>query len=264
MDPMNLTIPLPFPLWEGEDEGAGGGDGDPPPDPAGDPPAPVDERPEWLPEKYKTPEEFAQGYKELTQRFTTKTEDLRKELSGELQEQISKEFLESRGVPEDLDGYEYPENWEAPEGEIDSALKEWAKENAVGKEAFQKLITEVWAKTMPDADAEFAKLGGPEEAQGKINAVNRFANKTFGEEDIPALKQIMQTADGVEFLNRLSVKMTGTGVFPEGGSEAPTTLTRASIREMQADPRYNNDPGFTKQVQDAWKRYTSMPPELRK
>jgi hypothetical protein len=43
------------------------------------------QRPEWLPEKYKSPEDLAKAYKELEGKLGTRDEELRKKVVEELQ-----------------------------------------------------------------------------------------------------------------------------------------------------------------------------------
>ena len=43
------------------------------------------EKPEWLPEKYKTGEDLAKAYKELESKLGAKDEDLRNQLIEEIQ-----------------------------------------------------------------------------------------------------------------------------------------------------------------------------------
>ena len=50
----------------------------------------TEERPEWLPEKYKTGEDLAKAYKELESKLGTKDEDIRAELLKEIMILLSK------------------------------------------------------------------------------------------------------------------------------------------------------------------------------
>ena len=48
------------------------------------------ERPEWLPEKFKTPEAFAEGYSNLEKKFHQKESDLRAAWDKEIEEKHTK------------------------------------------------------------------------------------------------------------------------------------------------------------------------------
>ena len=57
----------------------------------------TDERPEWLPEKYKTGEDLAKAYKELESKLGTKDEDIRAELLKEIETESFKDRPDSAG-----------------------------------------------------------------------------------------------------------------------------------------------------------------------
>lgn len=234
----------------GGEEATGEGDG------AGD-----SDRPDWLLSKFKTAEDQAKGYKELQAKLHTKTDLLRQEV---LQEAVA-EYGKTVGVPEDASEYEYPEGVTPPGEEVDSTLREWAKEHNVSPDGFQKLISDVYAKTLTDAKAEFAKLGTEEEATARIDAVNKWANKNFTEDDHGTLTKIMQTADGVGFLERMMNKGRQSGVFTnDGQGPATPALTRESIRNMQADPKFGVDDAYTAKVRSMWEKYAALPDDKKK
>ena len=62
-----------------------------------------DSRPEWLPEKFNTPEDLSKAYTALSSKLGEKEEDVRNRLMEELQEQASE------GVPEKAGDYELPD-----------------------------------------------------------------------------------------------------------------------------------------------------------
>ena len=100
----------------------------------------VDARPEWLLEKFNSPEDQAKAYNELYGAYSKKTNDLREEVKAE----AASDYAKSLGVPEDINGYAYPEGFEAPPEEVDQTLREWAKNNNVGEDAFKSLISDVY------------------------------------------------------------------------------------------------------------------------
>jgi len=250
------------PAKQGEGSGAGeGGEGGESGAGEGGEDGEGGDRPEWLKDKYKTVEDQAKAYNDLFSRFSKKTDDLKAEVMEEVKENYAKEL----GVPDEIDGYEYPENVNPPGEELDQSLRTWAKENNVSPEGFQQLV-DMYAKTIADPAAEFEKLGSQEEAQGKIDTANRFASKMFDEADHGTIDRIMQTADGVEFMNRLSSKLSESGVFSDSGAgnTGGKPMSRDEIRAMQADPRYGQDDAYTAQVQAAWDTFVKLPPEKRK
>ena len=87
------------------------------------PAAPTGDRPEWLPEKYKTPEDLAKGYKELESKIGTKEEDLRSKIIQELEE---KAFSER---PADKGDYQLPEIIDESMA-VDNDLLSWWADHA--------------------------------------------------------------------------------------------------------------------------------------
>ena len=73
----------------------------------------TEERPEWLPEKYKTGEDLAKAYKELESKLGTKDEDIRSQVLKEIEEESFKDR------PESVGDYQLPDSIE-PEDVADS------------------------------------------------------------------------------------------------------------------------------------------------
>ena len=55
------------------------------------------DRPEWLPEKYKTGEDLAKAYKQLESKLGAKDETLRKEIEEELHQKRYENRPENKG-----------------------------------------------------------------------------------------------------------------------------------------------------------------------
>lgn len=218
-------------------------------------PAPeTSERPEWLLDKFNSPEDQAKAYSDLYGAYSKKTEDMRAEIKAEAAE----DYAKSLGVPDDIDGYTYPEGFEAPDGEIDLTLKEWAKANNVGKEAFETLISDVYSKTQVNFEAEREKLG--EHADTRISRVNKWITKNVDEAHFEKVSKVMQDATGVEFFEHLMKRSADRGFAPDdlGTSTPQKTLTRDGIRKMQADPRFGDDNEYTDMVRGQWQAFAKQ------
>ena len=81
-------------------------------------PVETTDRPEWLPEKYKTGEDLAKAYKELESKLGNKDETLRKEI----EEEFNRTKYENR--PENKGDYTLPEGIDEGEA-IESELLQW-------------------------------------------------------------------------------------------------------------------------------------------
>lgn len=218
----------------------------------GDQPPPS-ERPEWLPEKYNSPEDLAKAYKELESKIGAKEETLREKIIEELQAEAYGDRPESPGH------YELPEFVNVEEAADNELLKWWsdhAYENGYSQEEFQQGI-EMYAKALeqyaPDLEAEEAKLG--DNANSRIEAASLFANKFFPEEAMPAIERMCESADGIIALEAIMEAMKD-GSY-SGGDNPTAGMSESDLREMMNDPRYwspkDRDPHFVKQVEEGFR-----------
>mgnify|MGYP003133123636 CR=1 FL=1 len=209
------------------------------------------DRPDWLLDKFNSPEDQAKGYSELYKSYSKKTDDLREEIKTEVSENYAKEM----GVPKDIDGYEYPEGWEAPSEALDNTLRTWAKENNIGGDAFQSLIKDVYSQTQTNFEEEKGKLG--EKAEGRIEAVNKWITKNIDEQHFSTIRKVMSDAAGVEFFESMIKSTASSGFAPDDVGSSPTSkpLTRESIRNMQADERFGEDTAYTAEVRNKWQQF---------
>lgn len=209
-------------------------------------------RPEWLPEKFKTPEDLAKSYSELQSKLGAKDEDLRKLII----EEIQNEAFADR--PENVGDYKLPDSIESEDAVDNELLKWWSEhsfENGFSQEEFEQGI-EMYAQAVlgsePDLEAEAEKLG--ENANARIEAASVFANKFFPEESLPAIERMCESHEGILALEAIMSAMKD-GNF--SGEAQPTGgLSEPELIEMMNDPRYNDvryhDRNFIKRVNDGW------------
>jgi hypothetical protein len=201
------------------------------------------ERPEWLPEKFWTPEgpsveNLAKSYSEL--------EKMRGASIDQLKEQWATERLAER--PETPDAYTLPEH-EALDMEqmaaspIVSVFRKVAHEAGLPETAFQAAVSEYAeaevARMQDAADAEMKALG--ENAKARTEAVSLWAQQRFGGDPakFAAIAQVCTTAAGVEAIEQLmkdagAPPMTGDAGTP-GGNQAEE---EAEIRKLMNSPEY--------------------------
>ena len=84
--------------------------------------APAVERPEWLPEKFNTPEDMATSYTNLESKIGQKEEDIR----ASINEELEKNFHANR--PATAGEYELPEVVDAEQANENELLQWWANE----------------------------------------------------------------------------------------------------------------------------------------
>jgi hypothetical protein len=211
------------------------------------------QRPEWLPEKYKSPEDLAKAYKELEGKLGTRDEDMRKKVMEELQAEAYKDRPPSAGE------YSLPDFVNEEEAVNSDLLKWWADqafENGYSQSEFEKGI-EIYMKSMPappDLEKERGKLG--DGANQRIEAASMFATKFFPAETLPAIERLCESAEGIIALEVMMEAMKD-GNFSQATNPA-SGMSEADLREMMKDERYWNaskrDNDFIKKVDAGFKK----------
>ena len=212
-----------------------------------------DSRPEWLPEKFNTPEDLSKAYTALSSKLGVKEEDVRNRLMEELQEQASE------GVPEKAGDYELPDFVDAEEAAENTMLQEWADhchKNGYTHEEFQKGIEMYMNGMEPEVDLEEeTKLLG-DNAKARIEAASLFANKFFPEDVLPAIERMCETADGIIALEAIMSKMQDPSVSDQ--TNITSNFDEVELIEMMKDPRYSShnqrDSNYVKMIDEGWQR----------
>jgi hypothetical protein len=214
----------------------------------------TEERPEWLPEKYKSGEDLAKAYKELESKLGTKDEDIRAEVLKEIEAESFKDRPDSAG------DYQLPDYIDE-ESAIDSEVLEWWANHAFTygfsqaefEQGLEKVVKAVEGE-MIDTDAEIEKLG--DNANARIEAAALFSKQFFPEEHMDSIERLTETADGLKVLEFIMEKMQSPSM---GGDATPSgKITEQGLREMMQDERYwhparrNND--FIQEVNNGFQK----------
>jgi hypothetical protein len=216
--------------------------------------APVSERPEWLPEKFKTPEDLVTSYTSLESKLGQDESKMREAFMAE----IEKEAMANR--PATVGDYQVPEIVDETMA-VDNPLFQWwanhSFENGYSQEEFEAGIqqySEFFNSMQPDLEAERAKLG--ENANARIEAVDLWANKFFPDSMADAVLTIGQTAAGIEALEHIMRQVSDPSVTADVSSVS--NVNENDLRAMMQDPRYWNpakrEPNFVKQVEDGFSK----------
>lgn len=213
---------------------------------------PTEERPEWLPEKYKTGEDLAKAYKELETKLGGKEEDIREQTLKEVEEIAFKDRPETSG------DYELPDYIDDELAADNPLLKWWSEtswENGFGQDEFEKglkMYSDGLTADIPDFDEEMGKLG--DNAGSRVEAVGLFSSQFFEEKHQAALNGLTSTAEGVEVIEYIMNKMKSPSIA--SASESPEKLSEDSLRQKMSDEKYwhpaKRDPAYVKEVQEGW------------
>ena len=222
-------------------------------------PAENTDRPEWLPEKFKSSEDMAKAYAELEKKLGQKApepdaaeapEKTAEEGEATAEEQAA-EAAEKAGLNLDDLSAKYWENGQLDESDFEALEKAGYPKHLVdqfiqGQEAQAALIEmEVFNSVGGKADYE-AMIGwaGEELSEGEIKAFNKAVNSGDRDEMNAAVKGLKARYDA-------SVGFEPTRQIRSDGKSATETVYR-SVAELQkdmGDPRYRTDPAFRKDVE---------------
>ena len=215
------------------------------------------DRPDWLAEKFNTPQDLANAYTNLESKLGQSEETIRTNVMSELEEEFN------NGRPASSGEYELPESLDAEEAQDNELLNWWANEaweNGYSQEEFAKgidMYVNAINANQPDIEAEFANLG--DNAQDRVNAVELWAIANFKEEHMDAIRMLGSTAKGIEVLEILMEQLRGSQM--NGQAQPAGVPSEADLTAMMKDPRYWNpkdrDPNFIKQVDEGFSKIFS-------
>lgn len=185
------------------------------------------ERPQFLPEKYKSVADVAKAYKELESRLGT----------------APKEYDFSKG-----------QGWIEPEYEPFQQMAEFAKSKHVPQEVMDKFLDTVGLyldEFRTDINEEKSKLG--ENATQRLQTLNNWAKSNLSEKAFSALTAGMRTAEQIEALEEIRNKMLNNNTIVPGGN-ANVTSGGMTIEEYRSElnanyTKYKTDPAYRKEME---------------
>jgi len=222
-------------------------------DPQLQPEAPI-ERPEWLPEKFKSAEDMASAYSSLEGKLGQKEEEYRDAFLKEMEQEAYANRPASAG------DYQLPEGIDEELAADNELLDWWSKtsfENGYSQDEFAEGINmylNALNADVPDYDEELGKLG--DNATARTEAVSLFANQFFPEEQLGAIERMCETAEGVMALETIMNAMRQSGPATDGTPAG--MIDEKSLQGMMNDPRYydpvKRDANFVKQVEAGFQK----------
>lgn len=206
------------------------------------------ERPEWLPEKFNSPEDLAKSYQELekklsapkdTQEQQADTEDTQQEISQPQFDKFSEEF--------------------ASNGKLSDESFSELEKMGYSREMVETYIAGMTSSQSADAEAVMSVAGG---AEG-YKELTDWARDNMDTKELELYNQMVATSTdnakmAVEWL--MSKREAVDGVEPtlvSGKATAPAKDEFRSTSEVVAamkDARYGKDPAYTKDVEDKLSR----------
>ena len=204
------------------------------------------ERPEWLPEKFKSPEDMAQAYSELEKKMG----------QGTNEEQPAETTEDNEGDVQD-DKPDDNENADYNAAVVDASKEFFENDGQLSEETYEKLAKAGLPKELVDSYAagQQALLQTEEGeiksvANGQFDAMAEWANDNLEQEEINAFDDIVTT--GTKEQAKFAVKSLydrytqANGSSPklvQGAVTGGSTMPFKSMQELaraQSDPRYKS------------------------
>lgn len=217
------------------------------------------ERPSWLPEKFKSPEEMAKSYSDLEKRLGGANQQQQQEESPVDQQQ------KDQPIAPDQEDNQFAQQWE---NQFSDFSKEYAEKGQLSDDSFKKLKEMGYPKQVVNAYIEGQKalaergtqslmtdIGG----QDGFKEMHDWATQNLTQDEIDSYNSILDTGDQRQA--SFAVKgmyaryKSASGNKPKlvsGSQTRGSTQAFRSIAEMtraMSDPRYKSDPAFRKDVE---------------
>lgn len=214
-----------------------------PPEPNGE------ERPEWLPEKFKSPEDMAKAYSSLESKLGAEKKPDSEETSNEqITEQQAQEMLSEKGL-----NYSKYEREFVDHGELsDNSFKELT-DQGLSRELIDGFIKGQQSLVEQSRKDAHDVAGGEEE----FGQMMDWATKSLSETEIEQYNSMLGVStEGNRFATRSLAALwrQETGFAPSliqgRGSPTPSGYQSwAQVSEAMRDPRYEKDSAYRKTVE---------------
>ena len=213
--------------------------------------APVEEvkdnRPEWLPEKFNSPEDLAKGYSELEKQFTQSRQAEAQANQAESSEEVpsgqaeAKEAVENAGLDFEAMQAEFAES-----GELSENTYKDLEAKGIPKEMVDAYVDGQMAKADAYSQELYGYAGG-EEAYQEMSA---WASENLSDSEIDAFNDAITS--GNESQARLAIDGMASRYRDNGGAE-PTLVggkASASVDTYQSWAQVTKDMGTTEYKKD--------------
>ncbi len=213
------------------------------------------ERPEWLPEKFKSPEDLSKAYSELEKKFTQSRQESNQndndanEPTEEVSTEDARQTVENAGL------------------DFDKIQSEFNQNNTLSEETYKEMESKGIPKAMVDSYIEGQKSLGEQylkeiyEFAGGENTyqeMSQWASENLSESEIDAFNKSVTSKNQSEARLAIDGMMsryrTNGGVEPNlvSGKASASVESYQSWRQVtkdMANPEYQKDPAFRESVQ---------------
>tara|TARA_S200002703_G_C3793820_1_gene245064 strand:- start:1404 stop:2216 length:813 start_codon:yes stop_codon:yes gene_type:complete len=213
-------------------------------------------KPEWLPEKFSTPEDLVNAYNQLEQQYTQVSQQQEQEQAT--QEQVAdiqsasvpqvSQMLDERGLDMNVFQQEYNETGELSE----DAYK------ALAEAGIDHSVVDTWiqgqeALVEQNINQIYDAVGG----QNNYDSMLRWANENLEQWEVDAFNNSIENLDpnAMFAVQGLMARMRNSeGIAPKlmTGESLPSTAPKfeslAQVTQAMKDPKYAEDPAYRASV----------------
>ena len=230
--------------------------------------APVEQveesRPEWLPEKFKTPEDLAKGYSELEKQFTQSRQEAAQSQETEAEAEVSpseteavaeaRETVEGAGLDFDVMQQEFTDN-----GELSEKTYKDLEAKGIPKEMVDSYVEGQQAIAAAYSQEIYGFAGGEEAYQ----EMSLWASENLSDSEIDAFNgsitsgnssQARLAIDGLVSRYRDNGGAEPTLVGGKASASVDTYQSWAQVTKDMGTPEYKKDPAFRDAVQQKLSR----------
>lgn len=207
------------------------------------------ERPEWLPEKFKTVEDFVKSYGELEKKLGGEkpAEPPKGETPPEGDAEAAKKLVESKGLDFSKFESEYLET-----GTLSDEAFKALEEAGIGRNLVENYLAGQQALTSQITNQAYSIVGGEAEYKQMIE----WAKDALSEGEIDAFNRSLGDLNQAKFaIQGLAARYRSeVGKAPKllegqtSGSSAGVFRSAAELTAAMSDPRYANDPAYRADV----------------
>ena len=205
-----------------------------------------EERPEWLDEKFESPEEMAKAYKALQQKMSKPKADKKESAKAE-----------EASAPEATTGaIDAARNEFAEAGELSDKTFDALQDAGLPREFVEQYIAGQQALSVQQAATIQESIGGA----GNYEAMAEWASENLADGDLDAFNSIVEG----QSVEQARVAVKGLyAQFQAAGGKGPSLVqgstsgdagvkpfgSTAQVTEAMRDPRYASDPAYREQVE---------------
>ena len=202
-------------------------------------------------------ENLASSYNTLEKKLGTRTEDLSKQIRGDLEKERQSKVPESYklNVPE------IPQNVNLKVDKEMELVKWWdntAKSVGLSQEQYDtgvKAFVDNALSQLPNQDLETQKLG--DNGKDRVQAAEMWSKKHLSPEGYNNFAKLASTAEGVKVIEEL-MKLNKDSSMPVQNTQMDISASADDLKSMLNDPRYydssKRDPAYVKRVTELYEK----------